>query len=50
MGSFAIFNSKNYPANGHVGVVTKVNADGSFVMKSSNRKGDERLYTSTHAQ
>lgn len=50
VGSFAIFNSKNYPANGHVGVVTKVNADGSFVMKSSNRKGDERLYTSTHAQ
>lgn len=50
VGSFAIFNSKNYPANGHVGVITKVNADGSFVMKSSNRKGDERLYTSTHAQ
>lgn len=50
VGSFAIFNSKNYPANGHVGVVTKVNTDGSFVMKSSNRKGDERLYTSTHAQ
>lgn len=50
VGSFAIFNSKNYPANGHVGVVTKVNANGSFVMKSSNRKGDERLYTSTHAQ
>lgn len=50
VGSFAIFNSKNYPANGHVGVVTKVNADGSFVMKSSNRGWDERIYTSNHAQ
>ena len=50
VGSFAIFNSKNYPANGHVGVVTKVNADGSFVMKSSNRGWDERIYTSNHTQ
>ena len=50
VGSFAIFNSKNYPANGHVGVVTKVNSDGSFVMKSSNRGWDERIYTSNHAQ
>ena len=50
VGSFAIFNSKNYPANGHVGVVTKVNPDGSFVMKSSNRGWDERIYTSNHAQ
>lgn len=50
VGSFAIFNSKNYPANGHVGVVTKVNADGSFVMKSSNRGWDEMLYTSTHSK
>lgn len=31
-------------------MVTKVNADGSFVMKSSNRNRDERLYTSTHTQ
>lgn len=50
VGSFAIFNSKNYPANGRVRVVTKVNADGSFVMKSSNRGWDERIYTSNHAQ
>ena len=50
VGSFAIFNSKEFPSNGHVGVVTKVNADWSFVMKSSNKSGDERLYTSTHTQ
>ena len=50
VGSFAIFNSKEFPSNGHVGMVTKVNADGSFVMKSSNRNRDERLYTSTHTQ
>ena len=48
VGSFAIFNSKNSPSNGHIGVVTKVNADGSFMMKSSNRNGDEKLYTSSH--
>ena len=48
VGSFAIFNSKNSPSNGHIGVVTKVNADGSFMMKSSNRNGDEKLYTSLH--
>lgn len=48
VGSFAIFNSKKFPSNGHVGVVTKVNANGSFVMKSSNRNGDEKLYTSSH--
>ena len=50
MGSFAIFNSKEFPSNGHVGVVTKVNADWSFVIKSSNKSWDERLYTSTHTQ
>lgn len=50
VGSFAIFNSKEFPSNGHVGVVTKVNADWSFAMKSSNKSGDERLYTSTHTQ
>lgn len=50
VGSFAIFNSKEFPSNGHVGVVTKVNADWSFVMKSSNKAGEERLYTSTHTQ
>ena len=50
VGSFAIFNSKEFPSNGHVGVVTKVNADWSFVMKSSNESRDERLYTSTHTQ
>ena len=50
VGSFAIFNSKEFPSNGHVGVVTKVNADWSFVMKSSNKSGDERLYTFTHTQ
>lgn len=48
VGTFAIFNSKNSPSNGHIGVVTKVNADGSFMMKSSNRNGDEKLYTSSH--
>lgn len=50
MGSFGIFNSKEFPSNGHVGVVTKVNADWSFVIKSSNKSWDERLYTSTHTQ
>lgn len=50
VGSFAIFNSKEFPSNGHVGVVTKVNADWSFVIKSSNKSWDERLYTSTHTQ
>ena len=48
VGSFAIFNSKNFPGNGHVGVVTKVNADSSFMMKSSNKNNDEKLYTSSH--
>ena len=50
VGSFAIFNSKEFPSNGHVGVVTKVNTDWSFLMKSSNKSWDERLYTSTHTQ
>lgn len=48
VGSFAVFNSSSAPGNGHVGVVTQVNSDGSFVMKSSNQTWEEQLYTSTH--
>lgn len=47
--AFAVFNSPTSPKYGHVGIITSVNPDGSFTMKSSNRWWDEKVYTSNHS-
>lgn len=54
VGSVAVMNSLDIPNTpedesiyGHVGIVEKVNADGSIVMKSSNFKWDGKVSTNT---
>lgn len=42
--SFAIFNSKNYPENWHVGMVTSINDDWSYTVVSSNNWWDEQVF------
>lgn len=47
VGSVAVMNSITDPQYGHVGIVEKINADGSIVMKSSNFKWDGKVSTNT---
>lgn len=49
VGSFAVFNSKKYPENWHVGMVTSVNDDWSFTVVSSNNWGDEQIFYADYA-
>lgn len=44
--SIAIMDSDSQPAYGHVGIVTSVNADGTVTLKQSNKKWEEKVFTS----
>lgn len=55
IGSVAVIDRSDNPNSseaqkkyGHVGVVTKINADGSVVLKQSNKNGEEKVFTSTY--
>ena len=44
--SIAIMDSSSQPEYGHVGIVTSVNSDGTVTLKQSNKKWEEKVFTS----